>query len=162
MKLTFSFVESSVAWQLHILVSKWMNETLIPCFIAFPHLFHEPLAGILLEFRLWIQSSPFLSSTRIFCLTNDSPTSKKKNWQPPNGQLNLLSRPRWARVPKVCSWAPNSIGFDLPLREFSSSSRLQVFRCELFGLFSVIESTPIVRFKISTFLLCYITLHPRD
>ena len=100
MKLTFSFVESSVAWQLHILVSKWMNETLIPCFIGFPHLSHEPLAGILLEFRLWIQSSPFLSSTRIFCLTNDSPTSKKKKLTATEWAIEFIIASALSKGPK--------------------------------------------------------------
>ena len=98
-------------------------------------------------------------SKNTFCLTNESPNNTFSDrhrmgyW--------IYHRVRAEQGPKtkfvLGTPSPNGMGFTLQLRQFSlssrASSRLQVFRCELFKLLSVIELTlskhygPIVRLK---------------
>jgi hypothetical protein len=93
----------------------------------------------------------------LICLTNDSPDNTFF-WQVPNGPLNLLSCPRWARASnKVCSWDSKRYGIYSTatiIFIFSLSSRLQAFRCKFFELSSLGRhslNVPIVRFRLPSY-----------
>ena len=152
-----------------------MYETLlIPCFISSPHscTYQAPDWNLASEFRVPLSCFRWEFVCTPFAWQVTVPITLF--WE-------LLTGTEWAiefiiasalskGLKKFVLGTPNGIlvGSALQLRQFSLSSRLQVFRCELFELFSVIESIrgkyhrPLVRFKLPSYSAVSLCIHPWD
>ena len=139
------FGDSSVAWQLQVLVKKWCTWFHVKFLHSSSLLILKTgtrMFFIWLEFRPWIPSSPFLSSMRVCLITF--------TWKWQSRQLYIYIGTDWGIESVIAS----ALSKDLKQSLFLGLQTVWVLLYDLFELLFVIGLTlygPIVRFRLPSY-----------